>query len=367
MSSGGSQRIDTNKVIERYDQRIAMSVLADFVLLGHQGVGSYSLADSKTSIFTMAISSWTKFAIRGQDSLLRWEYESNLVDELIGMTQIPAPSYKQIMVPKWKSLLFRPSAHKNNPEGRSVFRSAYEAWYYKRNIKKLEAIGIERELAGLPVLKVPPQLFNPNASVTDKAALAEAKKIVKGIKIDEQMGIVLPALYDAKNNPLYDIQLLSSGGSQRIDTNKVIERYDQRIAMSVLADFVLLGHQGVGSYSLADSKTSIFTMAISSWLNSVTDVINREAIPMLWRMNGWPLDKLPKMVYGDIETVDIDKLSKYIQTLSGTGMALFPDEGLEEHLRDVAGLPQKTMVTDFEEEKSSHNLDDPKDDEDDDE
>jgi hypothetical protein len=255
--------------------------------------------------------------------------------------------------------LFRPSSHKDSPEGRSVFRSAYEAWFYKRNIKKLEAIGIERELAGLPVLKVPPQLFNPDASPTDKKAMQQAKDIVKGIKVDEQMGVVLPALYDSKNNPLYELSLLSSGGSQRIDTDKVINRYDQRIAMSVLADFVLLGHQGVGSYSLADSKTTIFTMAIGAWLTSITEVINRDAIPMLWRMNGWPLDRLPKMVYGDIETVDIDKLAKYIQTLSNSGMALFPDEGLEEHLRDAAGLPQKTMVTDFEDDGQDEDMVEP--------
>jgi len=38
--------------------------------------------------------------------------------------------------------------------------------------------------------------------------------------------------------------------------------------------------------------------------------------------------------------VNIDELGQYIQRLALSGVDLFPDEGLEKHLRDVAGLPE---------------------------
>jgi hypothetical protein len=285
---------------------------------------------------------WRKFAIRGQDSLLRWEYQSADIDEIEGLWQIPAPSYKEVFIPIEKSLLFRPKSHKDNPEGRSILRSAYRAWYFKENIQKIEGIGIERDLAGLPVMYAPARIFNADASPADKAQFANCKKIVRNIRVDEQMGLVLPAAYDNNNNKLFDLQLLSTGGSKQVNTNEVINRYDQRIAMSMLADFVLLGHQGVGSYSLADSKTSIFTMAIKSWLDSIVDVINRQAIPMLFRVNGWPLEGLPTMTYGDIEDIDIAKLASYITSLANAGMPLFPNDELERYLRDVAGMPHPT-------------------------
>jgi len=115
--------------------------------------------------------------------------------------------------------------------------------------------------------------------------------------------------------------------------------------MSVLADFVLLGHNGVGSYSLADSKTSVFTMAVKSWLDAIVDVVNRDAIPMLWKMNGWEMEGLPTMAYSEIEKVDLTALSQLISTLTAAGMPLFPDDDLENFIRNLAGLPVVNEVT----------------------
>ena len=48
----------------------------------------------------------------------------------------------------------------------------------------------------------------------------------------------------------YDLKLLSTGGRRQFDTNAIIARYDARIAMSCLADFILLGHDKVGTLAL---------------------------------------------------------------------------------------------------------------------
>jgi hypothetical protein len=37
-------------------------------------------------------------------------------------------------------LLFRPHSPKNNPEGRSVIRNAYRAYYFIKRLEELEAI-----------------------------------------------------------------------------------------------------------------------------------------------------------------------------------------------------------------------------------
>ena len=44
---------------------------------------------------------------------------------------------------------------KGNPEGRRILRDAYRAWYFKKRLEEFEAIGVERDLAGMPVGKVP--------------------------------------------------------------------------------------------------------------------------------------------------------------------------------------------------------------------
>ena len=42
------------------------------------------------------------------------------------------------------------------------------------------------------------------------------------------------------------------------DTNAIINRYNSQIAMTVLADFLTIGHEGGGSFALSSNKYSMF-------------------------------------------------------------------------------------------------------------
>ena len=281
---------------------------------------------------------WRGFPIRAQSSLWQWQFDEN--GRILGMVQMAPPDYKLRVIPMEKALLFRTTSHKNNPEGRSVLRSAFRPWYFKKHIETIEGIGIERDLAGLPIAWVPPELLSPNASPEDRQVLESIKRIVTNVRRDEQEGIVFPLVYDENGNKVYDFGLLSTGGTRQFNTDAVIARYDQRIAMTVLADFILLGHEQVGSFSLASSKTHLFSVALGTWLNVIAAQFNRIAIPRLFALNSFRLEKLPKLVPGDIEVPNLTELGDYITKLAGAGMDLFPDDKLEEYLRKVANLPK---------------------------
>ena len=83
------------------------------------------------SKYTDGLIGWQKLPIRAQETLFRWEYDDN--DNLTGMTQLPPPRYEMATIPIEKALHFRTKSRKNNPEGRSILRSAYRAWYFKRS------------------------------------------------------------------------------------------------------------------------------------------------------------------------------------------------------------------------------------------
>lgn len=293
---------------------------------------------SRNSRFNDGKIGWRKIPIRSQDSLYEWVFDQN--GGLQGMVQMAPPSYKLVTIPIEKSLHFRTLSQKNNPEGRSVLRNAYRSWYFKKNIEVIEGIGIERDLAGLPIVYVPPELLSPTATTEEKAVLTELKKIVTSVKRNEQEGVIMPLLYDDKGNKMYDFALLSSGGRRQFDINATIQRYDQRIAMTILADFILLGHENVGSYSLSSNKTNLFAVALGAWLDSIAEVFNRYAVPRLFELNAIKTDQLPQIVHGDVESVDLKELGEYISKLSGAGMELFPNNELENHLLKVANLPK---------------------------
>ena len=285
---------------------------------------------------------WHRLAVRAQDTIISWAIDGQS-GEILGAWQQAPPNFKLTFIPMEKGLLFRTLSHKNNPEGKSILRGAYRPWYFKKRIEEIEAIGIERDLAGLPVLTDPPEYFSSSATAEQKAVFEELKQIVTNIRRDEQEGVLLPMAYDPDTKtPLFELKLLSTGGSRQFDTDTIINRYDQRITLAALADFLLVGHQNVGSFALHDDKTNLFGVATGAWLDTIAATLNRTAVPRLLRLNGFPTEDPPKIVHGDIESPDLNKMATYLQTLSGIGMPLFPDDTLEQHLRDLAHLPAKS-------------------------
>lgn len=287
---------------------------------------------------------WRKLAIRAQDTLYRWEIDPK-TGEVIALVQKAPPMYQEVRIPIDKLLLFRTTTTKGNPEGRSVLRNAYRPWYFKQKIEEIEAIGIERDLAGLPIAKIPAEMLLPNASAEEKATVNAIKTIVQNIKRDKEEGVVWPQAFDEQGHSLFELTLMSSGGSRSFDTGGIIDRYDRRIATTVLADFIFLGQQASGSYALSSDKTALFGVAISAWLGMIEGVVNTFGVKRLLEVNGMDTSNPPRIVHGDIEKPDLTLLSGYLGTLAGIGMTLFPDEQLEEHLRDIASLPQPTPET----------------------
>jgi hypothetical protein len=267
---------------------------------------------------------WAKWAPRAQESLNEWIYDEG-TDTLIGMSQIPAPDYQERRIPLSKALHFVTTSSKGNPEGRSTLRNARRSCYMKTNIEDLEGIGIERDLAGYPTLYIPLDVFEQK---TDKATEAynDFMDVISNIRRDE-----------ANGNRLYEFKLLSSSGTRQFDTSRVINRYDTRIALTVMADFLLLGQQKQGSYALSDTKSKMFYQSLMSLLDNIAETINTQAVPELFELNGWERDELPYLAHGKAEPVNLEALGNFLERLTNMGMML--DDRLENHLRGIADLP----------------------------
>lgn len=280
-----------------------------------------------------------KLAIRAQDSLFRWLFDGQ--GGIQALVQNPPPDYWQRTIPIDKALLYRVAQRKNNPESRSILRTAYRPWWFKKRIEEIQAIGIERDLAGVPVALVPPQLLSVNASTADASLLATIKKIVTNIRNDEQAGIVFPLLYDAQGHELYKLSLMTTGGRRQFDTVAVVNYYDERITLAMLTDFMLLGQGRTGSFALAESKISNFSNSMGAYLDSIEEVLNRYLVPRLFELNGWDLENLPKFRHEPVESVDLANLGDFINKVAGAGMQIFPSKTgeVEDYILRAAHLP----------------------------
>lgn len=303
----------------------------------------------KSSRFDDGLIGWRKFAPRAQTSLLRWDFDET--GGLNGMIQLGPPDYKEHLIPIEKALHFRTKLNKNNPEGVSALRPAYRPWFFLKRVEEYEAVGIERDLAGLPRLRVPASMLDTKASADEKAALVLWKKMLKSVRRGEQDGVILPSDTDVNGKPLFEFDLMTSGGRRQFDTNAVVSRYAHQIAISMLTEFMFLGLEGVGSFALSKTKVNIFLLAIETMLGIIEDVMNKHAIPRILRLNGMEIEHPPQLTHGELEGADLAALGDYLGKLAAAGMPLFPDEGLENVLRGLAGLPQLSEA-DFQERET---------------
>lgn len=230
------------------------------------------------------------------------------------------------------------------PTHNSVLRPAYRSWYFLKRIQEIEAIGIERDLAGFPVMEVPAEITMSSAPPEMQAIYNTVKQIVQNVRRDQQEGLVMPQAYDPETKqPLYKFSLLSAGGERQFDVNAVILRYQTDIARSMLAEFLMLGSTETGSFALSSDKTRLFSVAIATWLQQVCGPVNQYAIPRLLEVNGFSdqvLEHPPTLVHGDLEKPDLGILGDFLAKLAGAGMPLFPDPELENPLRKLADLPE---------------------------
>jgi hypothetical protein len=296
----------------------------------------------ESSRYTDGMIGVRKLAIRHPDSLDRWVFDDE--GGVQGMVQRTATQgFKTVEIPIEKLVLFTVGQRKGSPEGTSLLRRAFTAWYRKKRVEEVEHIGIERGLAGLPVFYVPAHWMNADAGSADKASFDEIKKIGRRIRSDDQACIVLPSMFDKEGHKLVTFELAGTSGQQRgIDSGKTKEYYSRQAAMTMLADVILIGHEKVGSHALASSKTTLFAAGIGALLGDMVDTLNRHLVPRLMRLNGLPTDaRMPQFRHGDIESIDLAELGEWINKLSGAGMAIFPTEDgkLERELMRLANLP----------------------------
>lgn len=280
---------------------------------------------------------WHKIVGRSQRTLESWVIDP-MSGSILGMNQYTDNGV--VFIPIEKALLFRTTTARNNPEGRSLLRGAYRPWYFKKHIEEVEGIGIERDLAGLPVVTAPEGVDvwskeNPQAVETRSQSL----KLVSSIRRDRNEGVVLP--YGWK------LELLSSGSARQFDTSTIINRYDQRIAITMLADIVMLGADKVGSFALANVKQSMLGACLDALMANVVDIFNTIAIPRLFALNTFHITEYPQMKLSKVVAPDTDKIANFISKMAGAKMPLFPDVDLENYLRSLVNFPEVTEDTEL--------------------
>jgi phage gp29-like protein len=145
------------------------------------------------------------------------------------------------------------------------------------------------------------------------------------------------------------LELLESGGARQIDTNEIIQRYEKRIAMTMMTQFIFLGMDSAGSFSLSNDMTSMFALSLGAMLDSIEETYNRFVVREIMELNGVPEENIPRWSHGDPEKQSLAQLTDALSKLVGADI-ITKDEMLEAWAREHIGAPPKQEGFEPEEE-----------------
>ena len=305
--------------------------------------GPTERSDKKRSKYSDGRMGVRKIAIRAPWTISRFDVD-NQTGDVKGIYQDGSGYNNSNYIPTRKSLYYRTTTINGDPAGRSILRNAYTSYEYVNNLQSIEAIAVERELAGIPVARIPAEYLSGDATATQSGFVNNLQSILRDVKFNEQGYIILPSdTYPDKdgaptNQKLVDVELMSSSGSRNIDIDPIVRRYQHDIARSVLSEFLMLGGGNTGSYALSKSKTDLFLRALESYIQAIVDVLNKQLVERLWELNGLNYDLMPTIVAGDVAPHDLREIAAFLRNLNGADINVSDHPEVIQDLMDIAEL-----------------------------
>lgn len=205
--------------------------------------------------------------------------------------------------------------------GKPLGRTAYQPWYFKKELYKIDAIGHERNHLGVPVWTLP-----EGFTEADKNAAWAA---VTQFRTNEKTGAVEP--------PGFAFRFEEVKG-QRSEIMTSIEHHDAKILLNVMAQFLVLGLTGGGGRATSGSQVDMFQKAVRWYADYICGVFNLYLIPKLVGYN-FNTTEFPQIKVRNVgETKDLQMWASAHANLIHEGVITLDDE-TEDWYRENLDMP----------------------------
>jgi len=286
---------------------------------------TYSLGEFEGKIRVVIDS----IGFRKQLSIYKWE----MPEGQPGVTQ--QLTTKTVGIPRSKLMVFSNQREGDNYEGVPLLRYAYKDWYMKDKLIKINAVSLEKQGAGVPIIT-----FGDNVTPTEKE---RARNIMRQFRANEEAYLEIP-----KDS---GVEMMDMKGSSTKEILPSIRYHDQQITLSVLGQFLMLGSTETGSRAVGDVHSRLFLQSEEAAAVNFQTVVQNELIRQLCDLNFSSLPNgYPKLTHSRLETDDISIFSKAIADLTNAGM-ITKNAETEQHIRSVTHLPalSKDEVDNYDE------------------
>ncbi len=208
-------------------------------------------------------------------------------------------------------------------------------------------------MSGLPILYLPPQYLSEDASPAQKAIRAYYENAMRNLQMNQQSAMILPQAFDeVSKQQLFKLELLSMDGRKAFDISKVKEYYKNIIVTALFSETTSMGQTQVGSFALGSLKNTMTGMAAESMIRVIRDVLQKDLIEQTYELNGWDKSRIGTLDYDNLDSTDIEGISKAFQRYASTGLLELDREVLNS-VRESVGIdplpldlaPQQDILT----------------------
>ena len=262
-----------------------------------------------------------------QEMTFRWGRQDGS-GNVSGVQMLDPVTGQLYTIPNEKFLHFTDRGRKRNPEGEGMLLHIWRSWRYKTNLQELEAIGIERDVGGMPVFTLPQQPSDDEKN----DVLAQAK----AMRNDENAALLIYG--ETTVEPYGATSKASTNGQGRA----VIEDYIWEMLAYAGAQWLKVG-QNNGTQALIQGTTDMFGLYLRSIQERMLAVWHKQLIPTLAMLNPKlkTVNGTPKITWADPGQPDVLKMmqSYTIGVNSGVITPIREDEVKMRGLLDLAPLP----------------------------
>jgi len=287
--------------------------------------------ESKKVALKKGFKMYKKFAFRSQRTLEKWLFNED--GSFNGFKQkAKDPNGKDcnpdLVAPN--ILVFTNHKEGDNFQGVSMFRPAYKHWKASDEVREIDIIGIEKNALGQPYIQE--IHIEGKAGMVKPADRTDALAKLEALQAHEEMAHYIPKTMELK-------ELEGKMNTDAIQNS--LRHHTTMMAMSILADFMLLGVVADrGAQSLGDTKIDFFYKSLTSKIDTFLRVHNQYAIPALIDANYTVTDGLyPRLVCMGLTQEDMKAWADTLGVIATTSF-LPPYIELTKHIAKKLDLPE---------------------------
>lgn len=305
---------------------------------------------------------------RPQQTIQRWERDPN--GTVTGVWQRNPQTGREIWLPREKLVYLVDDALTDSPEGMGWYRHLIDPANLIKRYLKLEAVGFERDLAGIPIGRAPIGALNALVGVKEvpdgkggtrlytqedvEKAIAGIKDFVSAKSKQPDTGLLLDSnpwtgtTQDGKtvSSALqWGLEVVTGTPSSIADLGNAIRRLAFDMALIMGTESLLVGREGAGSLALSQDKSRTLALNINSTLGDMAEAYDRDLVNRVWALNGLPDELKPKLKTEDAAFKDVEQVGRVLRDMSAAGAILDPNDPAINDVRNLLGISEQPELT----------------------